>query len=430
MQLLTDIGSLYTCAPGFGSGVAGRIDDAAIVWDGERITWIGKEVDLPGHLDAAVGLTENVGSESGPAPQPRLSAHGKTVIPGLVDCHTHLGFGGWRADEFARRLAGESYLDIARSGGGIKRTMRQTREASESQLVAHCEKNLEEMLQLGVTTVECKSGYGLSTEAELKLLRVYRQAAKRSAQRLVSTFLGAHVVPPEWENDRAGYVDLICTEMLPLIAEEGLASFCDVFVEDTAFSADEARTIFEAATPFGMRPKLHVDQLKDGGGALLAADVGAISADHLEYTGSEGIAAMAGAGVTAVCLPLATLYLKQKPMTARAFVDAGVSVAVATDFNPGSAPSFDLPLAMMLSCTMNGLTPDEALVGATRHASRALGLEDQVGSLKPGMMADFVVLGAESVTDWMYHFRPNVCRRTFIGGRCMWATEPGLMRAV
>jgi imidazolonepropionase len=401
MPVLTNIATLYTCAAPGGQGAVHAIADAALVWEGETIRWVGAEAELP----AAYAAAE------------RLDAGGALVIPGLVDAHTHLAFGGWRAGEFEMRILGKSYLDVARAGGGIASTMRRTRAASEDELFGRCLGFLGEMARLGVTTVECKSGYGLTLEDELKLLRVYRRLAGAQPLGIVATFLGAHVVPPEYRDDRAAYVRLLCDEMIPRVAGEGLAEFCDVFVEETAFHADEARRIIAAAKRHGLRPKLHVDQLGDGGGAQLAAEVGAVSADHLEYTSEAGMRAMAGAGVVAVSLPLATLYLRQKPMDARAFLDAGAAVAVATDFNPGSAPSFHLPLALTLACTMNRLTPAEALKGATHYAARAIGREDRLGALEPGKQADFVLLDAESVNHWLYHFRPNAARATYVRGR-------------
>lgn len=401
MPRLTGIGTLYTCAAPGGQGAVHPVAQAALVWRGETVLWAGPEAELPPAL----------------ADEEPVDAGGALVIPGLIDCHTHLAFGGWRADEFEQRILGRSYRDIARAGGGIAATMRHTRAAGEDALVARCLDFLAGMARLGVTTVEAKSGYGLTVDDELKLLRVYRRLAGLQPLGLVPTFLGAHVVPPEYRDDRAGYLRLLCEAMLPRIAAEGLADFCDVFVEETAFSADEARRLLAVAAGLGMRPKLHVDQLGDGDGGRLAAAVGAASADHLEYTSDEGIRALAGAGVVAVCLPLATLYLNQRPMRARAFIDAGVPVAVATDFNPGSAPSYHLPLALTLACTMNRMTPAEALKGATLYAARALDRADRLGSLEPGKQADFALVEAESVNHWLYHHRPNAVRATWVRGQ-------------
>ncbi|MDA0377978.1 MAG: imidazolonepropionase [Bacteroidetes bacterium] len=403
--LLTDIGWLATCPPGGGQDGIGVIHQAALAWRDGRIEWVGRQSDLP------------------PALRERetRSAEGRMVVPGLVDCHTHLVFGGWRADEFRRRLAGESYLDIAASGGGIQRTMRQTREADTEVLALHALGCLRAMARLGITTVECKTGYGLSFEDELRLLRVVRDIRPRTPQRIVSTLLAAHVVPPECNKD--SYIQMITEDLIPAVAEAQLADFNDIFVEEGAFSADDARRILGAGRRYGLRPKLHVDQLHDGNGAALAAELGAISADHLEFTSDAGRQAMARAEVIGVCLPLASLYLHQPPMDGRAFVRAGVPVAVATDFNPGSAPSYDLPLAMMLACTISRLTPAEALKGATIHAAAAIGVATETGSLEPGKAADFAEYSADNVDDWMYHFRPNVCERTWIGGQVVHGTH-------
>lgn len=400
MPLLTDISELITCQPEGGQEDVHAIRDATVAWNDGVIQWVGARSGIP---------KDFLGDR-------HYSAGGKVVIPGLVDCHTHLGFGGWRDDEFEMRIRGTSYLEIARAGGGIQRTMRQTREASHEALTNHCLGVLAEMGKLGVTTVECKSGYGLDVETELRLLRIYQRLRDKQPIGIVSTFLGAHIVPPEYKDARDAYVSLLCEGMIPQIAEERLAEFCDVFVEDNAFTAEEAEQLLRTGQDYGLRSKLHVDQLSDGGGAALAARLGAASADHLEQTSQAGIEAMAREAVVAVCLPLATLYLGQKPMNARAFVEAGVRVAVATDFNPGSAPSFDLPLAMMLACTMNRLTPSEALKGATIYAAAAIGREEEIGSIEVGKRADLAVLDVLNVNHWLYHFRPNTCVQTFIGG--------------
>ena len=392
MQILENIGVLARCHETGGQGEIHVVRDAVLAWEEGTIRYAGPAADFSGSGE-------------------RIDAEGRLVVPGLVDCHTHLAFGGWRADEFGMRARGASYLDILKAGGGIRSTMRHTREATEDALLERSQRFLREMARLGVTTVEAKSGYGLSLEAESKQLSVYRRLAGRAAQEVVPTFLGAHVVPPEF-GDAASYVDFLAAEVLPVTEAE----FCDVFVEDGAFSAEDARRLFAAAASRGMRPKLHVDQLGDGGGGLLAAEVGAISADHLEYTNPEGRQAMAEAGVVAVTLPIASLYLRQPPMDARAFIADGCRVAVATDFNPGSAPSYHLPWAMTLACTMNRLTPAEALKGATLYAAAAVGRDADRGSLEAGKRADFVVVDADSVDQWLYHFVPNAAVATFIAG--------------
>lgn len=401
MKVLQNIAQLVTCRAEGGQGEVHPVADGAVVWEGDTIRWAGARRDLPREfLEADV-----------------VDAAGALVIPGLIDCHTHLAFAGWRAEEFERRIQGESYLEIARGGGGIAETVRLTREASEAALAKRAGGFLHAMLSLGVTTVECKSGYGLDRETELKLLRVYRRLGTRQPVRLVSTFLGAHTVPAELRDQRERYLALLVDELIPEIGRAGLAAFCDVFVEASAFSVEEARRIFSAGAAAGLRPKLHADQLTAGGGAELAAEVGAASADHLEHASDAGIAAMAEAGVVAVSLPLASLYLGQPPMPARKFIEAGVAVAVATDFNPGSAPSYHLPLALTLACTMQKMTPAEALKGATIHAGRAVGLAARIGSIEAGKAADLALIDAPDVNHWLYHFRPNACLATIVGGR-------------
>ena len=404
MNLLDNIAQLATCRPEGGQGEIHPVADAAMVWSGTTIRWVGPRSELPEEYRRAA----------------RFDGQGGTVVPGLVDCHTHLAFGGWRADEFTRRIQGATYLEIARAGGGILRTMRLTREAGEASLYQRARGVVREMISLGVTTIECKSGYGLDREHELELLRVYRRLAESEPVRIVPTFLGAHVVPPEYRGRREAYVALLVDELIPAIAAERLAACCDAFVEDSAFSVDEARRILLAGRAAGLAPRLHADQLSASGGAELAAEVGALSADHLEQVSDAGIAAMARQGVVAVSLPLASLYLGQPPMPARRLIDAGVAVAVATDFNPGSAPSYHLPLAMTLACTLQRMTPAEALKGATLHAAKALGLEQRVGSLERGKAADFALIDAPDVDHWLYHFRPNACRLTVAGGQVVW----------
>jgi imidazolonepropionase len=412
VNLLDNIAQLATCHPEGGQGEIHPVADAAMVWSGTTIRWVGPRSELPEEYRRAT----------------RFDGQGGTVVPGLVDCHTHLAFGGWRADEFTRRIQGATYLEIARTGGGILRTMRLTREAGEESLYRRARGVVREMISLGVTTIECKSGYGLDREHELELLRVYRRLAESEPVRIVPTFLGAHVVPPEYRERREAYVALLVEELIPAIAAERLAACCDAFVEDSAFSVDEARRILLAGRAAGLAPRLHADQLSASGGAELAAEVGALSADHLEQVSDAGIAAMARQGVVAVSLPLASLYLGQPPMPARRLIDAGVAVAVATDFNPGSAPSYHLPLAMTLACTLQRMTPAEALKGATLHAAKALGLEQRVGSLERGKAADFALIDAPDVDHWLYHFRPNACRLTVAGGQVIWRA-PGRARS-
>lgn len=409
MGWMTNIGMLVTCQDSGLQDDVHTIENAAIAWENGRITFAGSE----SRMDPALKSGE------------RFDGKGKMVVPGLVDCHTHLAFGGWRGDEFARRIAGVGYLEIAREGGGIARTVRETRRASLEELESIAYSVLQEMVSLGITSVECKSGYGLNLEDEIKQLRVYQRLEQRGDQpvRLVPTCLGAHVVPPEFKSDRKCYIRLLKDELIPFVGANKLARFFDVFVEDTAFSIDEARELIECARENGLGGKLHADQLSNTGGARLAAETGCISADHLECIDEEGIAAMAEAGTVAVSLPIATLYLGQKPIPARACIDAGIPVAVATDFNPGSAPSFHLPLAMMLACTMQKMTPAEVVKGATIIAAKAISEDENVGSLEIEKCADFFLIDAPDVNHWMYHFRANATLETFIGGELVWRSD-------
>lgn len=407
MPVLRNVGSLCACPADGAPDEIAAIRSAALAWEGDAIRWLGPEPELP------------------PAfrDEEALDAEGGLVVPGLVDAHTHLAFAGWRADELVSRLRGATYLEIAEAGGGIAATVRATRAASEEELLERSRGFLEAMARLGVTTVEAKSGYGLESETELKQLRVYRRLTEEGPLRVVPTFLGAHVVPPERREDREGYLDLLIEELLPRVAAEELARFCDVFVEEGAFTPEEARRVLGAAREHGLGLKLHVDQLADGGGAALAAELGAASADHLECVSEAGIAALARAGTVAVTLPFCALYLDQAPAPARRLIEAGVAVAVATDFNPGTAPSYHLPLAMTLACLRQRMTPAEALRGATAHAARALELDGEIGSLEPGKRADFAVIDAPDVETWLYHARPNACRMTVAGGRLVWRAE-------
>ncbi|MGB3544493.1 imidazolonepropionase, partial [Rubrivirga sp.] len=321
MTVLTDIGQLATCPPNDGVGL---IDRAALAWDGGVVEWVGLEADLAERYRGAE----------------HQAAGGGLGVPGLIDCHTHLVHAGDRSGEFVERIEGTPYLEIARRGGGILSTVRATRAASSADLEASARERLDAMLRQGVTTVEAKSGYGLALEDEIRTLRIHKRLAEHGPQRIVSTLLAAHVVPPEYRDDRAAYVRLIVDEMIPQVAAEGLASFVDVFVEDGAFTAAEARILLEAAAAHGLGGKLHADQLSDTGGAALAVELGAASADHLECVSDAGIAALASSrhvlsraeGTVAVSLPIATLVLGQEPLPARRLLDAGARVAVATDF--------------------------------------------------------------------------------------------------
>ena len=365
------------------------LENATVVWQEDTIIWVGKTKEMPEQYEHS-----------------NIVFHtGGFLVPGLIDCHTHLAFGGWRADEFGERVSGTPYAEITKRGGGISSTVADTRAASKEELIEKANGFLTEMAALGVTTVECKSGYGLNVDDEFKILSVYDDLKKITPLTLISTFLGAHLVPKE--TPRVDYCRMIIEEMIPKISEHKLAEFCDIFIDDHAFSQTEARPIIESAKAHGLKIKLHVDQLSGDGGAEFAADCGAFSADHLEYVSEEGIKALKKSGTIAVTLPLASLYTFQKSLDARMLIDAGVEVALATDFNPGSAPSNHLPLAMMLGCTLNHMSPKETLKAATLYAAKALDKADKIGSIEVGKRADFALIGAPSIEHWMYHFKAN-----------------------
>ena len=408
MPVLRNISQLYCCHEKGGQADIHDISKGAVAWEDTNITWVGREEDLPQSLSE-----EQV-----------LDAQGMMVVPGLIDCHTHLAFGGWRSREFKARILGKSYLEIARGGGGILSTVKATRKAKASELVQKSAYFLEEMCQLGVTTVEAKSGYGLNVKDELKLLEVYRELDQSQPLTIVATFLGAHTVPPEYAEDRSGYIKLITDELIPAVADRRLARFCDVFVEDTAFSVAEARQILADARQSGLRVKIHADQMSSSGGAQLSAEMEAQSADHLECVGPQGIEQLRQAKVVGVLLPIASLYTQAKPADGRKLVEGGVRVAVATDFNPGSAPSYHLPFAMMLACNTNGLVPAEVLKGVTIYAACAIGFEHHIGSIEVGKAADLAIIDADDVDTWMYHFRPSACVATIKDGQCIYST-PG-----
>ena len=400
MPVLHNIKLLATCPYNQQQDDIGIINDAALVWLENKIIWVGSEKNLPrDYVDFS-----------------KIDAQQSVVIPGLVDCHTHLAFGGSRAHEFVLRAKGETYLNIPKAGGGIAFTVHTTRQATKEELVTKAHGFLTDIATLGVTTLECKTGYGLTFQDELKLLEVYDELKSLTPITLVTTLLAAHIVPEEFKSDRAAYIRMICDELIPEVAKRKLAQFCDVFVETLAFSVAEAEVIFATAKTHGLIPKLHADQLTDTHSGALAAHVGAASADHLEYTNDLGIKAMARAEVVAVSLPIASTYLRQAAMDARKFIKAGVKVAIATDFNPGSAPCYDMHLAMTLGCINNYLTPHEALKASTSFAARALRLEQSHGSLGPGYAADFVLLNPIDINHWLYHFRRNNVRAVYKSG--------------
>jgi imidazolonepropionase len=364
-----------------GSSGLGIVERGAVAAKDGRIAFAGAEAGI-----------------SNPDASETIDCEGRWITPGLIDCHTHLVFAGDRSDEFERRLAGESYADIARAGGGIAATVRATREASEDMLLRAALPRLDALIAEGVTTIEVKSGYGLETEAELRQLRAARRLGEERPVAVTPTYLGAHAVPPG--GDRTLYVRSIIEEALPRIAAESLAAAVDAFHETIAFTAAETTAVFDAARRHGLAVKLHADQLADNGGASLAARFSALSADHLEYTSEEGAAAMGRAGTVAVILPGAFYVLKEtrKPPV-EAFRRHGVPMAVATDLNPGTSPIASLRLCAHMACTFFGLTVPEALLGMTRHAARALGGLDRIGTLEPGKACDLAIWDVEHLAE-------------------------------
>lgn len=352
-----------------------------------RIAWLGTEPPARGELE--------------------VDARGGFVGPGFVDCHTHVVFAGDRSGEFEQRCQGKTYLEIAAAGGGIARTVTATRAASEQDLIELAVPRLERLLRHGVTTAEVKSGYGLDVESELRMLRVIARLGDRTPISLVGTVLALHAVPPEFKADRAGWVRKVIDELLPAVAREKLARFNDVFVEQSAFTHEEARACLAAGRALGLLPRLHVDQLTANGGAQLAASLGAVTADHLEQISPEGIDALAKAGTVAVLAPTSTLFAKARPFApGRALADAGVKVALCTNCNPGSSHSENVFLAMGLACVENGLTPAEAYLGFTRHGGDAIA-DPALGRVQVGGPADLVVFNADSYRALPYHFAMN-----------------------
>ena len=353
---------------------------------------------------AAVGT----GSPEGADGAEVIDAEGKLVTPGLVDAHTHLIFGGWRQNELGLKLHGATYLEIQNAGGGIQSTTNATRSASKEELRAKAEKALDEMMGFGTTTVEAKSGYGLATEHELKALQVIRELDDRHPMDLVATFMGAHLVPAEYKNDREAYVRLVCEEMMPAVREQGIAKFCDVFCEADTFTVEESRRILEAGLKYGLRPKIHADEIEAIGGSRLAGEIDAISAEHLIVCPPEGIDALAKGGVIACLLPATSFNLGAVFAPARDMVKAGVPVAMATDFNPGSCPCLNMQFVINLGCLKYKLTPEEVLTAVTLNGAAAIGMADRVGSVETGKQGDLVIWDAPDLDYICYRVGSNL----------------------
>jgi len=376
----------------------GEQEDAALAVHQGRIAWIGPRA-------------------AAPQAKEEHDCGGAWMTPGLVDCHTHIVHAGNRSKEWEARLNGASYEDIARQGGGIMSTVRATRESGIDDLLAQSLPRVARLLSEGVTTLEIKSGYGLELAAEERMLRAAREVAARLPVRVATTFLGAHALPPEFAGRPDDYVDMLCTEMLPQLASEGLVDAVDAFCERIGFTHAQTERVFDAAQRLGLPVKLHAEQLSDQGGAALVARYGGLSADHLEHLNGAGIDAMAAAGTVAVLLPGAYYFLRETtPPPIDALRAAGVPMAVATDCNPGTSPLTSLLLAMNMACTLWRLTPQEALLGATIHGARALGLHEQIGSLEVGKVADFALWDIARPADLAYAMGANPCRAVVNGG--------------
>ncbi len=378
----------------------GLIEKGAVAISDGLIQWVGPEKELPVEF---AGLQEK-------------DLGGRLVTPALIDCHTHLVYGGSRATEFELRLKGASYEEISRSGGGILSTVTATRNASEEELFAQSLPRFDALLAEGVRTVEIKSGYGLDLETEIKMLRVARQLGKERNIRVKTSFLGAHAIPPEFAGKAEAYIDFVCEEVLPAVHEEKLADAVDGFCENIAFSPKQISMVFEKATSLGLPVKLHAEQLSNYGGAALAAKYGALSADHLEYLDEAGILAMAKSGTVAVVLPGAFYTLRETQLPPlNSLRKAGVPISIATDCNPGSSPLTSLLLCMNMACTLFRMTPEEALCGVTREAAQALGIGPEVGTIEVGKKAEFAVWNVEQPAELAYRIGCNPLEEMVLG---------------
>lgn len=387
----------------------GIIEDGAMIVRDGRVEIVGARSEVSPRIDAGCEV---------------IDAGGRVVMPGFVDAHTHPVFAGTRADEYEQRASGATYQEIAASGGGIRSTVRATRAATLEQLIEAGRRYSNWFLRTGTTTVEAKSGYGLSVEDELKLLRAIRQLNDETPLRYVPTFLGAHDIPDEYRARRDDYVALVVEEMLPLVAREKLAEYCDVFCEDKVFTIDETRRILRAARADGLALRLHADQLSLSGGAQLAAELSASTADHLEYTDAAGIAALKKAGVQPVLLPASVYALGHtRYPAAREMIDAGLGVVLATDFNPGSSPTPAMPIVLSIACTHLKMTPAEALTAATINAAYSLGRGDEIGSLEAGKRADFVVHDCADYREVAYFFGLEHALSVYAGGEQAYVRE-------
>jgi imidazolonepropionase len=380
-----------------------ELQNQAVAIKNGLIEWTGKEVELPIQFREQAKIKEN--------------CHGQLMTPGLIDCHTHLVYAGNRANEFKLKLEGVSYAEISKAGGGIISTVHQTRAASEEELIQQSLPRILALAREGVTTLEIKSGYGLDLANELKMLRVARRLGELSGVRVKTTFLGAHAVGPEYKGDNQAYVDYVCNEMMPAVKETGLADAVDVFCEHIGFSIEQTEQVFLAARALNLPIKCHAEQLSNMGASALAAQLGALSSDHLEFLDEEGAAAMAKANTVAVLLPGAFYFLRQKNKPPVDLLrQAGVGIAIATDSNPGSSPTTSLLLMMNMACQFFALTVPEVLAAVTSQASKALGLQQELGHIAAGQIADLVLWSTNDSADLCYYVASLIAHRTMIAG--------------
>ena len=401
--LIKNIGELATAKgntakKGAEQGEISILKNVCIGITNEKISYIGEE-------------------KNAPKSEVEIDAKGNLVTAGLVDSHTHLVFGGWRQNELALKLQGATYLEILKSGGGILSTVNSTRKAEPEELAQKTKLLLDEMLSYGTTTCEAKSGYGLSLQDELKQLQVLENLKATSEMEIVSTFMGAHAVPPEFKENREEYIELICTEMIPTVAKKELAEYCDIFCETGVFTVDESRKILQTAKQHGFKLKIHADEINCIGAADLASEVVAASAEHLIEASDDGIKKMSKSETIAVLLPATSFYLDKTYARARKMLEEGMSVAVATDFNPGSSPNLNLQLAMNLACLKYKLTPAEVLTAVTLNAAAAIGKSSTVGTLEVGKQADIVIWNAQDLNYILYRYGSNLVKSVIKKGR-------------
>ncbi|MEE9225525.1 MAG: imidazolonepropionase [Bacteroidota bacterium] len=379
----------------------GVIENGTVLVQQGRIAWVGRSVDFSMDIDASMEV---------------IDASDRILLPGFVDPHTHLVFAGSREGEFALRTEGASYRQIAEKGGGILATVAKVRETSKKHLKKLALRHLTEMMKLGTTTVEVKSGYGLDFDNELKMLEAINELVKEELINVVPTFLGAHAVPTEYRDRKSDYIRLIVERLIPYVGTKKLAEFCDVFCEAGYFGMEECEQILEEGKKFGMRPKVHADEFNPSSGAELAARVGAVSADHLEYVNERGIELMGHKGVVATLLPGVSFFLGHSYAPARKLIDAGVPVALATDFNPGSCMCYSMPLMMTMACTQMGMTPEEVITASTLNAAAAVSRSHELGSIEVGKRGDLILLNIGNYRFLPYHFGANHVVKTIIQG--------------